>query len=526
MDNKISKMYDMLSTIKLRIVLQSILVGLFAGLVISVYRLVLDHIMKYTYQIYGFMSDHKLYIIIGLIVLSIIGIIVGMMVQDESMISGSGIPQIEGILTGHFKEPSPIKVLIYKFVGGVLAIGSGLSLGIEGPSIQIGATIANLYGNVTKRLKLEKRFLISSGAGAGLAAAFNAPFAGVMFVLEEVHKKFTPTLFVSAIAASVSADIVTWCFFGSGPILKAHSVGVLPLKYYPYIIILGVIVGLAGVLYNKVLVGTMGLYKKINVPVKYRMIIPFICAMFFGIFIPQVLGGGTLLINHVLISGIVLKVAIVLLIAKFIFSMISFCSGTPGGILFPLLTLGSLIGVIFGDVVVQYMGVSPAFMTSFVLFAMAAMFASIVRAPITGFMLVCEMSGSFTQFTAIAVVCGVAYLTAELLRCEPIYESLFKMRLNAQNGTPVTTSSSEIIVSYIIEMGSPIVGKKLKEVKLIDRTLVISIQRESHHIIPDGDTVLMAGDTISVMVSENREINLRERLEDLCVHCDQNSLIH
>ncbi|MGL4762857.1 MAG: ClC family H(+)/Cl(-) exchange transporter [Sarcina sp.] len=520
MDSKISKMYDMLTGIKLRIVLQSVIVGLIAGLIISIYRLVLDHIDKYTFATYAFLANNKWYILIGLVVLAIIGLIVGYMVQDESMISGSGIPQIEGILTGHFKEPSPVKVLIYKFVGGVLAIGSGLSLGIEGPSIQIGATVANLYGNLTKRLKLEKRFLISSGAGAGLAAAFNAPFAGVMFVLEEVHKKFTPTLFVSAIAASVSADIVTWGFFGSKHILSTHVMPVLPLKYYPYIIVLGIIMGLAGVVYNKTLVKTMGLYKKINVPVKYRMIIPFICAMFFGIFIPQVLGGGIHLINNILVNGTVLKFAIILLVAKFIFSMISFCAGTPGGILFPLLTLGSLVGIIFGDVSVMYLGVNPVFMNTFVLFAMAAMFASIVRAPITGFVLVCEMSGSFTQIGGIALVCGVAYLTAELLRCEPVYESLFKMRLHAQNGTPVTSESAEIIVSYIIEMGSSIVGKKLKEIKLVDHTLVISIEREGTHLIPDGDTVMMSGDKISVMVSENKEINLRDRLESLCVHCD------
>ncbi|WP_297439542.1 ClC family H(+)/Cl(-) exchange transporter [uncultured Clostridium sp.] len=520
MDSKISRMYDILSGIKLRIVLQSIVVGLIAGLLISIYRLVLDHIDKYTYGMYSFLRVHEWYILLAVLGLAIAGFIVGAMVQDESMISGSGIPQIEGILTGHFKEPSPVKIIIYKFVGGVIAIGSGLSLGIEGPSIQLGATIANLYGNVTKRLKLEKRFLISSGAGAGLSAAFNAPFAGVMFVLEEVHKKFTPTLFVSAIAASVSADIVTWAFFGQKPILDSHVLKAMPIEYYPYIIVLGIIVGLAGVFYNKVLVKTMGLYKKINIPVKYRMIIPFVITIFFGLFIPKVLGGGAHLINDVLVSGLVLKLAIILLVAKFIFSMISFCSGTPGGILFPLLTLGSLVGAIFGDVVIQYMGVNPIYATSFILFAMAAMFASIVRAPITGFMLVCEMSGSFTQFGSIALVCGVSYLTAEMLRCEPVYESLFKLRVSSQTGTPVSSENAEIIISYIIEMGSSIVGKKLREVKLVDHTLVISIEREGTHMIPDGNTILMAGDTISVMVTENKEIVLRERLEGLCVHCD------
>lgn len=521
MDSKISRMYDMLSTIKLKIVMQSVLIGIMVGIVISIYRLIIDHVVVYTQFAYAFMLHHKIYIILGIIVLIIIGLIVGAMVENESMISGSGIPQIEGILTGHFDEPSPIKVLIFKFVGGVLSIGAGLSLGIEGPSIQLGATVANLYANITKRLKLEKRFLISSGAGAGLAAAFNAPFAGVMFVLEEAHKKFTPTLFVSAVAATISSDIVTWLFFGTEPVLSAIKAVELPLKYYPYLIVLGLIVGIAGVIYNKTLVKTSNIYEKINIPVKYKIVIPFVFAMFFGLFIPKVLGGGSLLINEILSSGLMLKVAIILLVAKFIFSMISFGGGTPGGILFPLLTLGSLLGVIFGDILVMYMGVSPIFMTNFVLFAMAAIFASIVRAPITGLILVCEMSGSFTQFTAIALVCGVSYLTAEILRSEPIYESLFKMRKSkGGQSTQLAESKTEIIVSYIIEMGSEMAGKRLKDIELIDNTLIISIVRDGDNLIPDGDTVMMSGDTINVMVSENREINLRARLETLCVHCD------
>lgn len=521
MKSKLSDMYEMLNEIKLRIVLQSIFVGAASGLVISVYRVVLGHIMKHTYAIYHFMGENKVYIIFGILFLMLMGYIVGSFVKDESMISGSGIPQIEGILTGHFKEPGPIKVLVYKFVGGVIAIGSGLSLGIEGPSIQLGATVADLYGRVSKRLKIEKRFLISSGAGAGLAAAFNAPFAGVMFVLEEVHKKFTPILFVSAIAASVSSDMVTWIFFGQQPILFGHILKPMPVKDYPFLLILGIVMGFAGVFYNVILVKTTLLYNKINISIKYRMMIPFVCAMFFGICFPQVLGGGCSLINSILVTGMVLKVAIVLLIAKFVFSMISFCSSTPGGILFPLLTLGALIGVIFGNISIRYCGVNPEFMINFILFAMAAMFASIVRAPITGLVLVCEMSGSFTEFGAIALVCGVAYLTAELLKNEPVYESLFNMRYHAQTGVPIE-SKKDILFSYIVEMGATVVGKKLKDIALGEHTLIISIEREGESLIPNGEDIIMAGDVINIMVGENREIKLREKLEKICVCKDSN----
>jgi H+/Cl- antiporter ClcA len=521
MDSKIAKM---INASKLKVVLESIIVGIGVGLLVSLYRLVLKYVLNYTYLTYKFIGRHILYMIIGIIVLAIVGIIVGLMVKDESMISGSGIPQIEGILTGYFKAPSPVKVVLYKFVGGVLAIGSGLSLGIEGPSIQLGASIGHIFGNITKRLKLEKRFLISSGAGAGLAAAFNAPFAGALFVLEEVHKKFTPMLFVSAIAAAVSSDAITWIFFGKGQILEAHVLSTVPFRYYGYLVILGIIVGCAGAFYNFSLVKTMGLYNKIKLPIQFRMIIPFVCAMFFGVFIPQVLGGGEDLIDSVLNGRVVLTFAIILLIAKFIFSMISFCSGTPGGILFPLLTLGSLVGVIFGEISIQFFGLDRMYLMNIILFAMAGMFSSIVRAPLTGLMLVCEMSGSFTQFGPIILVCGVSYLVAELLRSEPVYESLFKMRLHSMEPKEKSEeyakeNKGEVVVSYIVGMGSDIAGKQLKEINLGKNVLIISIEREGEILIPNGETVIMAGDTISTLASENKEIQLRERLEELC-ECD------
>lgn len=516
MDNKISKMYKMINNSNLRVVLESVLVGAVAGLIVSIYRLTLKYINIYTTLAYDFMRIHWLYIILGLAILMGIGYIVGYMVKKDSMISGSGIPQIEGILTGYFKSTSPLKILINKFIGGVLAIGAGLSLGIEGPSIQLGASFGNLFGNITKRLKLEKRFLISSGAGAGLAAAFNAPFAGVMFVLEEVHKKFTPILFVSAIAASVTSDLVTWAFFGGKPILDATGLIAMPFKYYLFLIVLGILVGFAGAFYNYILLKTIALYGKIKVSLPIRMMIPFAFAMFFGLFLPEVLGGGNELINQILVDGVILKFAIILLIGKFVFSMISFASGTPGGILFPLLTLGALIGVIFGECSVQFLGVDGTYLINFILLAMAGMFASIVRAPITGLVLVCEMSGSFTEFGPIVLVCGISYLVAELLKIDPVYEALFKIRLKSQNGKLKEESSGEIMVAYTVAMGSLIAGKKLKEINLPENALVVSIEREGDTIIPNGNTVIMAGDCINALVNEDKEVILRKKLEQLC----------
>jgi len=516
MDNKASNIYEMIQTLKLRTVLESVLVGAITGLIVSLYRLVLKYFGNYGLKAYEFMATHKTYIILGLIVLLIIGYAVGLILKHDTMIGGSGIPQIEGLLKGYFDIKNPVKVLIGKFVGGVLAIGAGLSLGIEGPSIQLGASAAHIYGNITKRLKLEKRFLISAASGAGLAAAFNAPFAGVMFVLEEVHRSFSPILFVSAISACVTSDLVTWIFFGGQPILDVHKLLVLPYQYYILLIILGIIVGVCGVLYNSTLLKTIDIYKKINVSLQVRMMIPFAIVLIFGIYLPEVLGGGNDLINHVLVNGVILKFAIILLVGKFILSMTSFASGIPGGILFPLLTLGALVGAIFGQVSIGILGGDSGFIINFILLAMAGMFASIVRAPITGLVLVCEMSGSFTQLGPLAVVCGIAYLVADLLGSEPVYESLLKLRIASQKKDNLEKDAGKSVVEYVVDLGSPIVGKRLKMIKLVDNALVITIETAGEEIIPNGNTIIRAGDTITALVDEGDESNLREQLDSLC----------
>lgn len=239
-------------------------------------------------------------------------------------------------------------------------------------------------------------------------------------------------------------------------------------------------------------------------------------ALVFGLTMPQILGGGNDLINNILVNGMAIKVAIMLLVFKFIFSMISFSSDSPGGILFPLLTLGALVGVAFGDISVTYFGLSQGLLMNFILIAMAGMFSSIVRAPLTGLILVCEMSGNFSQLGAVAVVCGVAFLVADLIGSKPIYESLLERRIKANTGMIVGDGSEKVLVKYIVHLGTPIVGKKLKDIKLPDGALMVSVERSGSDIIPNGNTMIRAGDYVVAIVSEDKEANLRTYLEKLC----------
>ena len=166
-------------------------------------------------QILSFCKQSFFTIILWFIVLIIIAFIVSKLVDNEPLISGSGIPQLEGEIAGKI-DAKWWRVLINKFVGGFLTNFCGLALGREGPSIQLGAMSAKGIGKILKRGKTEERYLLTCGASAGLAAAFHAPLAGVIFALEEVHKHFSAPLLISVMTSSIAADYIMSNILGIG----------------------------------------------------------------------------------------------------------------------------------------------------------------------------------------------------------------------------------------------------------------------------------------------------------------------
>ena len=219
--DRIDVMLKRLEKLKYRLILDSLIVGIVVGIIIVIHRIILSTLSPVFINFYKKASENYILIPILFIILIVLGFAVGRMVKKEPMISGSGIPQVEGILTRNLKQ-NWLNVLVYKFIGGLICLGAGLSLGREGPSVQMGACIGEGIS--------EKKYLITSGASAGLSAAFNAPISGVMFSLEETHKNFSSLVLVSAMIASLMADFVSKNFFGMTPSLHFSQLNSLPLK--------------------------------------------------------------------------------------------------------------------------------------------------------------------------------------------------------------------------------------------------------------------------------------------------------
>jgi H+/Cl- antiporter ClcA len=507
-----SKVYHSLvhwHNFRLKVFLEGIVIGAIAGMITVLFRYLIEQGEKLRDIVYAQMLYNHAFLFVWLAVLLVIALLLGLIGKYEPMSGGSGIPQVKGTLLRLLKMDWK-RVIAGKFFGGILSIGAGLSLGREGPSIQLGAAVGQGFSRMTGRNRMEERYLMTCGASAGLAAAFNAPLAGVVFALEELHKNFSPAVLMSAMAASITAGLVTQVFFGKNPVFNITGLQVLPFRYYGYLIALGVMIGLLGIAFNKLLIKTMDLYDRQKiVPKIIRSIVPLWVGGFVGIVLPEILGGSNNLISEVVSGQFALGMLLVLVTAKFAFTMISYASGVPGGIFLPMLVIGALTGGAFSNVAVDFMGVDAHYTSNFVILAMAALFTAVVKAPITGSILITEMTGSFSHLISLITISMMAYVVADLAKLAPIYEELLDRLLHKTKALHVL-DKSRMIVDLVVCIGSKLDGKKIKAVEWPPQCLLISIKRGDKEIVPQGETQILAGDFLYILTSTSQAAHIRE----------------
>lgn len=508
---------------------EGIMVGGIAGFVVILYRMILEFAGEALQRILSFIGHHPVRIAGWFLILLLLAWIVGKLVTAEPMISGSGIPQLEGEMIGKFDQ-NWWKVIGGKFLGGFLCLLGGMALGREGPSIQLGAMAGKGVSKGLERGKTEEKFLLTCGASAGLAAAFHAPLAGVMFSLEEVHKNFSVSVLLSVMASSLTADFLATTVFGMTPVFNFEIVKTLPLQYYGMILLLGAILGVLGAFYNWFTLKVQSLYNRAGfLNTTKKLMIPFICAGLLGVTEPELLGSGHALIQYLTNVDVLLGTVIFILISRFIFSAVCFGSGAPGGIFFPLLVLGGFIGGVFATVGVQYFGMDVVYINNFVLLSMAGYFSAIVRAPLTGIILIFEMTGSLTQMLSLSIVSIVAYIVATLLKSKPIYESLLERLFNKQETEAQELKEAKrreaghrqkILANFVVQYNSMLNDTFISEIKWPDNCLVVAVQRGVKEIIPRGTTKLQVGDVIVILMDEGDMAYVHDEMQKLCTSKD------
>lgn len=485
---------------RLQLFLEGILVGLLSGTVISFFRWGLETGSVWRQWFYANVLSGGSLVVNGLwfALLLAAALILWLLGRYEPQAGGSGIPQIKGVILGAIRLRW-FRVLWVKLVGGILGIGLGLSLGREGPSIQIGAVAAQGMSRLFGRTRMEERYLITAGASAGLAAAFNAPLAGVMFALEELHRNFSGVVLAPAMAAALMATMVSRYLFGREPVFHFGILPHFPLRYMWLAVILGIIVGIAGVIFNK---GLLNIHYFYELPVFRNRYMPIAFAMsmagVLGYVFPDVLGGGNELVNALYTLPLSLQLFALLLVGKFLFTLISYGCGVPGGFFLPMLVLGALTGGMVGIIFIQMGLISSYYLSNIVVLSMAAFFAASVQSPVTGTILIMEMTGSYEHLLALCTVSLVALVVAQLFRGEPIYEVLLQCSL-AKHKPALSSSERRNLLELTVVSGSQADGKYIGRIAWPSHTAIVDVKRGSGDIIPDDETCLRAGDYLYVL---------------------------
>lgn len=408
------------------IAILSLVVGAASGFIGALFRLALDHadiirnaVIRWSY---GFP-------VIGLVVVVLMcavatGIAAWLVRRFAPKASGSGIPHTEAVLDGTVPPPSAGLIPV-KLVGGVLSIGSGLALGREGPSVQIGASIGYFIGRIMRRPWGDCRVLMAAGAGAGLATAFNAPIAGAIFVLEELVRRFETQIALAALGASATAMAVARIFLGDVPELQVASLPYPSALANIVFVLLGVVAGLLAVAYNRAILGSLGMIDGFKRrPIELRAAIIGGLVGIVAWFAPSFVGGGESLAQHSMDGAFLPSVLGFVFLLRFVLGPVSYAAATPGGLFAPMLALGAQIGFLFYAVVHYFRPDLDASATSFAVVGMAAFFTGVVRAPITGIILITEMTASFTMLLPMLGACFAAMLIPTLFGNPPIYTSL------------------------------------------------------------------------------------------------------
>lgn len=411
------------------LVFGGVIVGIFGGITIVVYRYLLTWAEKGLFYILDIIKGNMFYTVLWFAALVFMACTVSVIVRWEKMAGGSGLPQVSGEVLGHF-DACWWRVIVAKIIAASIAIFGGLSLGRGGPSIQLGAMAGKGYAKVLDKDKKAEGLFLSCGAGAGLAATFNAPVAGIMFVLEELRRGIDRNILTAGIISVSTAAFVSRMFFGDVSIFSYETAN-LPLNYYWLFVLFGIVLGLAGAGFNFVMLKSQAMFayfKKIPKEILYSIV--FVVSGIFALNLHEVLAGGNVMVNILERGRPELIMLLLLLAAKFIFTMLCVGAGVPGGIFFPLLVLGSYLGAAYGGIVIDCFDLSNGMWQQFIILGMAGLFAGIIRTPITSIILIAEMTGSTHSLLDIAIVSLFSYVTANVIGSKPICKSLLENMLN------------------------------------------------------------------------------------------------
>ena len=399
----------------------SVFIGVLSGLAVVCFRFAIDWSRLYLLGTGAVLTPVRM-----LLAPSLAGLIIAVLViHFFPTARGSGVNQTKAALY-IFNGDIPIRTAIGKFITAALAIGSGHSLGPEDPSLQIGACLASLLGRKMRLSRDRMRLIAPVGAAAGLAAAFNAPISAVLFVIEEVIGRWTAGILGSVVLSAVSSVVVMRWFLGSESLFRIPAVELKnPTELIAYAV-LGVVGGLASVAFSS---GITTLRPKCKALPRWTQYFqPAIAGLLIGVIAvmgaPQIMGAGYEYIDQAMHGQFTWEFLAILAGAKIVATLLSFVSGTPGGMFAPTLFIGAMLGGAVGGAQHFFFPHLTGSAGTYALVGMGVLFAGFLRAPMTSVFMVLEVSGNYSIIVPVIIANTFAYVISRGLQPIAIFDLL------------------------------------------------------------------------------------------------------
>lgn len=425
-----------------RTVLWAAIVGILAGLMGGFFRMIVHYILAQRQQLADALAPYPL---VNWLIPSLLA---GVMVYASFWLirrvapdtAGSGIPQIEGAIDNLLPLDWQ-RVLPVKFFGGMLSIGAGMIAGFEGPTIQMGGGIGKMVSSFVRASPEQTRILIASGAGAGLATAFNAPIAGILFVTEEVRPQFDSWIlsYRSVTVAPITATIIVRLLLGQDGFMKITHFERVPLGNLWMFVILGIGLGIIGYYFNFFLFRSLDWFGKLR-GLPYQLLGLLVGSAFGWLawLYPPLVGSGDEAVIWTLNSDAPGIILLLVFLGRFLLTMVCYGSGEIGGIFAPMLALATIFSLGLARVCNSWLPGQLPQPGVFAVAGMGGLVSATVRAPLTAAVLVMELTDNFFVGLPILLTCICSAITAHILGGQPVYSVLLKRILAKLENQPVS----------------------------------------------------------------------------------------
>ena len=475
-------------------------IGFIVGIVIFFYKYLWEILSEKSILYYEYLKEHLWLISLSILIIIIFAFIQTIIIKHVPESKGGGIPTSEGIVRGSL-NCNPLLTMISTIFLSFISLFVGVPLGNEGPSVIVGTTLSSAFSKILpEKSRAYKKYIMTGGSSTAFAVATGAPIAGMLFALEEIHRKFSPMILMVAMSAVICGTITAYelseLFNVSYRMFEFFEVETIPLDKIFIFIIVGLIVGIIAFLFSKLIAFLKYLLetktKKINI--YYKILTAFLLSFTLGLVLIDSIGGGHILIENLLFkNNYKLYLLIILFLIKFIMISFSNSSGVTGGMFIPILTIGALIGAILAKLfnMEEY---SMLFITS----SMVAFMGSAIGCPLSAIVFACEALSGLSNIVPIILTVFVAYAVFKISGSSTVYDIILEAKLKDKY------KLRDFVVCdfvFTIQKDSFACYKTIRDLLLPANAIILSIQRKNkHHFKMDnlGDKILYEGDIITL----------------------------